>query len=206
MMPELLAAMLSVEALEDNEILKIEGVRLFSRISDKTNKGKADLLDEPKTVRKPLPNVYEVSYKVENYSSNCFLLQVTVCLMDAEDYKALPLGQWEEDNVLRELNKSLLAFQQTPMKGRDNHRIHERRLSPIGKISCTQRKINGNRFNQSAFGRFSGESFSHTPPEVEATVMIKQASSCSTINSYNSRSPSPQNYCAATLNLNDPSK
>lgn len=52
----------------------------------------------------------------------------------------------------------------------------------------------------------SGESFSHTPPEVEATVIIKQASSCSTLNSYNSRSPSPQNYCAATLNLNDPSK
>lgn len=52
-----------------------------------------------------------------------------------------------------------------------------------------------------------GESFSHTPPEVEATVMIKQ-SSCSTINSYSSRSPSPQNYsqCAATLNLNDPSE
>lgn len=52
--------------------------------------------------------------------------------MDAEDYSALPLGQFEEDNVLRELNKCLLAFQQTPMKSRDNPR-HERRLSPIGK-------------------------------------------------------------------------
>ncbi|XP_011550648.3 uncharacterized protein LOC105382460 isoform X1 [Plutella xylostella] len=155
MMPELLAAMLSVEALEDNEVLKVEGVRLFSRINDKTQKSTTEILAEPKTV--------------------------TVCLMDAEDYSSLPLGQWEEDNVLRELNKSLLAFQQSPMKSRDNHKI-ERRLSPIG------------------------ESFSHTPPEVEATVMIKQ-SSCSTINSYSSRSPSPQNYsqCAATLNLNDPS-
>ncbi|CAG4923884.1 unnamed protein product [Colias eurytheme] len=154
MMPELLPAMLSVEALEDNEVLKIEGVRMFSRISDKKSKSNVELLNEPKTV--------------------------TVCLMDAEDYSALPLGQWEEDNVLRELNKSLLAFQQSPTKCRDNQK-HERRLSPIG------------------------ESFSHTPPEVEATVMIKQASSCSTINSLNSRSPSPQNYCAATLNLNDPS-
>lgn len=53
--------------------------------------------------------------------------------MDAEDYSALPLGQFEEDNVLRELNKCLLAFQQTPMKSRDNQR-HERRLSPIGKL------------------------------------------------------------------------
>nr|XP_049698790.1 uncharacterized protein LOC110371351 isoform X3 [Helicoverpa armigera] len=154
MMPELLPAMLSVEALEDNEVLKVEGVRLFSRICDKRQKTKVELLEEPKTV--------------------------TVCLMDAEDYSKLPLSQWEEDNVLRELNKCLLAFQQTPMKSRDGNR-HERRLSPIG------------------------ESFSHTPPEVEATVVIKQASSCSTLNSYNSRSPSPQNYCAATLNLNDPS-
>ncbi|CAB3231394.1 unnamed protein product [Arctia plantaginis] len=154
MMPELLPAMLSVEALEDNEVLKVEGVRLFSRICDKRQKTKIELLDEPKTV--------------------------TVCLMDAEDYSKLPLGQWEEDNVLRELNKCLLAFQQTPMKAREGTRL-ERRLSPIG------------------------ESCSHTPPEVEATVMIKQASSCSTLNSYNSRSPSPHNYCAATLNLNDPS-
>ncbi|CAH2068829.1 unnamed protein product, partial [Iphiclides podalirius] len=154
MMPELLPVMLSVEALEDNEVLKAEGVRLFSRISDKKQKANIELLAEPKTV--------------------------TVCLMDAEDYSALPLGQWEEDNVLRELNKCLLAFQQSPMKSRDGQQHQERRLSPIG------------------------ESLSHTP-EVEATVMIKQASSCSTINSCNSRSPSPQTYCAATLNLNDPS-
>ncbi|CAH0722734.1 unnamed protein product, partial [Brenthis ino] len=154
MMPELLPAMLSVEALEDNEVLKVEGVRMFSRISDKRQKNHIELLDEPKTV--------------------------TLCLMDAEDYSALPLGQWEEDNILRELNKSLLAFQQTPMKGRDNQK-HERRLSPIG------------------------ESFCQTPPEVETTVMIKQASSSSTINSISSRSPSPQNYSAAALNLSDPS-
>lgn len=51
--------------------------------------------------------------------------------MDAEDYSALPLSQWEEDNVLRELNKCLLGFQQTPMQSRDTQR-HERRLSPIG--------------------------------------------------------------------------
>ncbi|XP_039765782.1 uncharacterized protein LOC120637822 isoform X2 [Pararge aegeria] len=153
MMPELLPAMLSVEALEDNEVLKVEGVRMFSRISDKRQKNNIELLDEPKTV--------------------------TVCLMDAEDYSALPLGQWEEDNILRELNKCLLAYQQTPMKSREIQKL-ERRLSPIG------------------------ESFSQTP-EVETTVMIKQASSCSTLNSIASRSPSPQNYSATALNLNDPS-
>lgn len=51
MMPELLPAMLSVEALEDNEVLKVEGVRVFSRICDKKQKTKIDLLEEPKTVR-----------------------------------------------------------------------------------------------------------------------------------------------------------
>ncbi|CAG9575972.1 unnamed protein product [Danaus chrysippus] len=154
MMPELLPAMLSVEALEDNEVLKVEGVRMFSRISDQRQKNHIEFLEEPKTV--------------------------TICLMDAEDYSALPLGQWEEDNVLRELNKCLLAFQQSPMKSQEIQKA-ERRLSPIG------------------------ESFNQTPPEVETTVMIKQASSSSTINSINSRSPSPQNYNVASLNLNDPS-
>ncbi|XP_061710727.1 uncharacterized protein LOC133520355 isoform X2 [Cydia pomonella] len=158
MMPEMLPVILSVEALEDNEVLKVENVRMVSRIPDKKNKSNVELLEEPKPV--------------------------TVCLMDAEDYSALPLSQWEEDNVLRELNKCLLAFQQSPMQTRDSQR-HERRLSPIG------------------------ESFSHTPPEVEASVLIKQASSCSTLNSYSSRSPSPQQHdrrdCANTLNLNDPS-
>lgn len=50
MMPELLPAMLSVEALEDNEVLKVEGVRMFSRISDKKQKPNVELLSEPKTV------------------------------------------------------------------------------------------------------------------------------------------------------------
>lgn len=52
MMPELLPAMLSVEALEDNEVLKVEGVRTFSRICDKKQKTKIELLNEPKTVNK----------------------------------------------------------------------------------------------------------------------------------------------------------
>lgn len=50
MMPELLPAMLSVEALEDNEVLKVEGVRMFSRINEKKQKGNIELLEEPKKV------------------------------------------------------------------------------------------------------------------------------------------------------------
>lgn len=32
--------------------------------------------------------------------------------MDAEDYTEYPVNQLEEDNILRELNKCLLAFSQ----------------------------------------------------------------------------------------------
>lgn len=35
-----------------------------------------------------------------------------MCLIDAEDYSDLPIRQYEEDNVLRELNKAYLGFRQ----------------------------------------------------------------------------------------------
>lgn len=46
-----------------------------------------------------------------------------MCLMDAEDYSDLPVRQYEEDNVLRELNKAFLAFRQPD---------REERLPPVG--------------------------------------------------------------------------
>lgn len=70
MMPELLPAMLSVEALEDNEVLKVEGVRTFSRICDKKQKTKIELLNEPKTVNKIdffAPNIlHSLKYDTSN--------------------------------------------------------------------------------------------------------------------------------------------
>jgi Poly (ADP-ribose) glycohydrolase (PARG). len=65
--------------------------------------------------------------------------------MDAENYSRLPLSQYEEDNVLRELNKALLGFRQktVPTYKPVTHQPKTRRLSPIG------------------------ESFSSTPPETE---------------------------------------
>lgn len=74
--------------------------------------------------------------------------QINVCCMDAENYSRLPLSQYEEDNVLRELNKALLGFRQRAAQGGPGfkpgaHQPKARRLSPIG------------------------ESFSSTPPETE---------------------------------------
>lgn len=57
-----------------------------------------------------------------------------MCLIDAEDYSDLPVRQYEEDNVLRELNKAYLAFRQhypqaaAPTPGADG----KQRLAPVG--------------------------------------------------------------------------
>ncbi|XP_012340620.1 uncharacterized protein LOC100869905 isoform X3 [Apis florea] len=124
--PEMLVAILSVEALEDNEVLIVEGVRHISRINDPRNKAIFEALAKPNIV--------------------------TVCCIDPEDYSQLPLSQFEEDNILREMNKSLLGFRQRhipssptdPVKSEsDIDVVGSRRLSPIG------------------------ESFSSTPPEIE---------------------------------------
>lgn len=66
------------------------------------------------------------------------MFQVTVCCIDADDYTKLPIGQYEEDNILRELNKCLLGYQQKHPKTDDNQNAqsmhnHRRRLSPIGE-------------------------------------------------------------------------
>lgn len=75
-----------------------------------------------------------------NYVYKLVILQLklSVCCMDADDYTNLTIGQYEEDNVLRELNKCLLAFQQKQYKSNSDmpgqtHKERQRRLSPIGE-------------------------------------------------------------------------
>lgn len=48
--PEMLAAILSVEALEDNEVLIIEGVRHVSRINDPRHKAIFEGISTPNVV------------------------------------------------------------------------------------------------------------------------------------------------------------
>ncbi|XP_043667791.1 uncharacterized protein LOC122628947 isoform X1 [Vespula pensylvanica] len=125
--PEMIAAILSVEALEDNEALIVENVRRISIINDPHNRAIFEAVPKPNTV--------------------------TICCIDPEDYSRLPLTQFEEDNILREMNKSLLGFRQrhVPSSPTDpikteldaDGSLGARRLSPIG------------------------ESFSSTPPEIE---------------------------------------
>ncbi|XP_075235452.1 uncharacterized protein LOC142332733 isoform X2 [Lycorma delicatula] len=113
--PELLVMLLCCEALEDNEVVTVEGVLQVARISDPRNKARIETVPDPQILN--------------------------VCCMDAENYSVLPLSQYEEDNLLRELNKSLLGFRQRPVGIPPPPST--RRLSPIG------------------------ESFSSTPPELQ---------------------------------------
>ena len=60
--------------------------------------------------------------------------------MDAEDYSTMSLGQYEEDNILRELNKSLLGFQQKHLQSNDSKNVsnhNSKRLPPIGESNSS---------------------------------------------------------------------
>ncbi|KAL1132149.1 hypothetical protein AAG570_010106 [Ranatra chinensis] len=109
--PEMLAILLCVEALEDNEVMSISGVLQVSKIIDPKGNPTFEKLSHP--------------------------LLLTVCCMDAENYSSLPLLQYQQDSFLRELNKALLGFRQKP----DQQNALPRRLSPIGEsFSSTPEK------------------------------------------------------------------
>ncbi|XP_011635216.1 uncharacterized protein LOC105425911 isoform X2 [Pogonomyrmex barbatus] len=130
--PEMLAAILSVEALEDNEVLIIEGVRHMSRINDPRHKAIFESISKPNVV--------------------------TVCCIDPEDYSRLPLTQFEEDNILREMNKSLLGFRQRHVPSSPTDPI---KAEPEAEVGLGSRRLSP-----------IGESFSSTPPETEGEDRI----------------------------------
>lgn len=72
--------------------------------------------------------------------------------MDPENYKHFPISQYEEDNVLRELNKLLLGFQQKQLRNNEPLEVQrapqQRRLSPIGEsISSTPPEMKENHLD-----------------------------------------------------------
>ncbi|XP_015179395.1 PREDICTED: uncharacterized protein LOC107067927 isoform X5 [Polistes dominula] len=125
--PEMIAAILSVEALEDNEALVVENVRRISIINDPHNRAIFEAIPKPNTV--------------------------TICCIDPEDYSTLPLTQFVEDNILREMNKSLLGFRQRHVPSSPTDPI-KNELDPDGSLGA--RRLSP-----------IGESFSSTPPEIE---------------------------------------
>ncbi|GAB0099238.1 Poly(ADP-ribose) glycohydrolase [Sergentomyia squamirostris] len=136
--PEALVTLLFVEALEDNETLYLDGGRQVARIFEPKGRAIVELLETPRIV--------------------------SLNIMDPEKYgHMVGESQFEEDNILRELNKCLLAFRQhltcavfEPTRERRDGRDRDvRRLSPIGE---------------------SGTNSPGDAPTM-ATIVIKQASS-----------------------------
>ncbi|XP_053659526.1 uncharacterized protein LOC128708573 [Anopheles marshallii] len=155
--PELLAVLLYVEALEDNESLQVENVHHVARIVDPRQKGPLlERIAEPKTT--------------------------SLCCIDAENYRALPSQQFEEDDILRELNKCLLAFRQNTTCPA---LLGESGGGAAGKPSGDKRAGAGLKLDQletvSSKGRLSPigerdrEGSTPGSPDVYTTIFIRQA-------------------------------
>ncbi|XP_046652893.1 uncharacterized protein LOC124343574 isoform X2 [Daphnia pulicaria] len=131
--PELLSLLPYVESLEDNEAITASGLCTYSIIHDLKNKAVFDAAaaagqqtaTTKATTTTPIQQVT--------------LTQTPMCLIDAEDYSDLPIRQYEEDNVLRELNKAYLGFSQhypdAAAAGLEQQQPQEQlqqRLPPVG--------------------------------------------------------------------------
>ncbi|XP_045024136.1 uncharacterized protein LOC116923912 isoform X3 [Daphnia magna] len=118
--PELLSLLPYVESLEDNEAITASGLCTYSIIHDLKNKAVFDATAGQQTTTANAATktaLTTTSAATTSPISSSSLQQVTqaqtaMCLIDAEDYSDLPIRQYEEDNVLRELNKAYLGFGQ----------------------------------------------------------------------------------------------
>lgn len=125
----MITILLYVEALEDNEVVFIENVRQFNRIlTDSNKKPFLESMEQPK--------------------------KVSVCLMDAENYSKYPESQFEEDNVLRELNKCLLAFRQNttcPILPKSTQNPPNHRINAVSSVdSCSESEPKDREWNSNA--------------------------------------------------------
>ncbi|XP_050083800.1 uncharacterized protein LOC126570243 [Anopheles aquasalis] len=159
--PELLAVLLYVEALEDNETLQIENAHHVARIVDPRCKG--PLLEKIAEPRK-----------------------TTLCCVDAENYRALPSQQFEEDDILRELNKCLLAFRQNtscPVLGgggeSGKQATGEKRGNAGGPggvaLKLDQLETVSSKGRLSPIGERDREGSTPGSPDVYTTIFIHQA-------------------------------
>lgn len=195
-LPELIATLLYVEALEDNEVIFVENLRQINRFM--VDSSKQPFLED---LRQPQ--------------------KVSVCLMDAENYSTYPDSQFEEDNVLRELNKCLLAFRQnatspiitsTQPPNANVHRLNSvssmdssneltaqkdrepKRLVSLttGNVPQKNQSVRRRRMNERFLSDFSpcrlspiGESGRNSPRDI-TQIVIRQPSSSTKRSSYDS--------------------
>ncbi|XP_055607530.1 uncharacterized protein LOC129755186 isoform X2 [Uranotaenia lowii] len=143
--PELLAVLLYVEALEDNESLQIENAHHMSRIIEPKGRALFERIEQPK--------------------------KTTLSCIDAENYRTLPSQQFEEDDILRELNKCLLSFRQNTtcpvVEPRPSEKQRPNRLEQLENTS--------NKGRLSPIGEKDREGSTPGSPDVCTTVFITQA-------------------------------
>ncbi|CAG0885225.1 unnamed protein product [Darwinula stevensoni] len=137
--PELLASLCFVENLEDNEAMVVVGFQPSSTIYWDPYEGKWE-----QCPRQPVPvRLMVYGGEVENGRRGGERMErwrtdgdyehpqadeetppLQLSIIDAEDFSECPLSQYEDIWILRELNKALTGFQQSPVV---------RRLPPIGQ-------------------------------------------------------------------------
>ncbi|XP_043222131.1 uncharacterized protein LOC122381707 [Amphibalanus amphitrite] len=110
--PELLASAIFQERLEDNESLAVSGCVRSCQMA--VNSSGA-------------PHLTRLTASARSASANG-----QICCVDAESYTTLPAAQYDEDAILRELNKAYLGFQQPKVT---------KRLSPIGESNGPSRHV-----------------------------------------------------------------
>lgn len=142
--PEMLAVLLYVEALEDNESLQIENAHHVTRIIDPKGRALFEKIEQPK--------------------------KTSLCCIDAENYRAIPSQQFEEDDILRELNKCLLAFRQNTtcpvVESRPSDKPRPNRLEQL--------ETNSAKGRLSPIGEKDREGSTPGSPDVCTTIFIRQ--------------------------------
>lgn len=170
--PELLPVLLHMEALEDNEAILVENVRQMGRIVERSAaavaaSATADAAHQHRDAKwEPLAEPQPVS----------------LLLMDAENYTGYPINQMEEDNILRELNKCLLAFRQKSAcsigadhRGKQN-RVRDQQNAAAAKRCAMTPIVEGPGTPNGGVGG----------GDVSTTIVIRQASTSTKRSSYDS--------------------
>lgn len=166
--PELLPVLLHMEALEDNETILVENARQMGRIVERLSP--AQSMADKQQPKMPLQRQAKWEALPEPQL-------VSLLLMDAENYTDYPINQLEEDNILRELNKCLLAFRQKSACSIGEYR---------GKLN---RIRDQNRFGMSPIveGPGTPNGSGGVIGDVSATaIVIRQASTSTRRSSYDS--------------------
>ncbi|XP_058823675.1 uncharacterized protein LOC131684645 isoform X2 [Topomyia yanbarensis] len=145
--PEMLAVLLYVEALEDNESLQIENAHHMARILEPWGRALFETIEQPK--------------------------KTSLCCIDAENYRAIPSHQFEEDDILRELNKCLLAFRQNTtcpvVEPKPSEKQRPTRLDQL--------ETNSSLGRLSPIGERDREGSTPGSPDVFTTIFIRQPTS-----------------------------